>query len=1147
MKGGANGDNNLPGVNKDRSTPMEVEEASKEAGDLAPGIGHSRPDEKVKHVGNTKSDQESGDAKSHVKFTFDGNEDSSGVVSKAFAVNKDLEADEWMQAIQWASESEQETAVADAVRSLSKLWLDLNDRNLSLEPVDDDENGQQLGLMNGTAGNRHWGEGAIDPFNISNDKYYFYGNTVRGRRVDRQSVLRGLHHAPPCVKARTSDSVPSDEYLTNFHRPMFIPSRYNHAYPLNTMRRKRPKGGMMQIAGQVPKKRSDLSSAAKDAFRVYLFEYALERLPATIPLTGMASRIITYARRKKRATADGPNPSEHSTGLNAPKTDIMYLAKDDAPPLYAGDLPPDGTPISIVESTLYAAPCQSASPASTDFLVVVKDNQYYVREIDEVVAIGATEPRFEVMAPNTDRFKKYAHDNVLLWILREFERKKRKGIEPVGLKRPELAAAFTRRRTYPQTSLPKILKEVSIFEGGTYIMSEPAKGFPAMEADKLRTITPEETCAFEAMEAGWEALIRLGITIFTHPTSQGNILAVSEKTGLNMGRPVAEFIRQQLVQTPWYRSSQMIDAMKSYRTQLNSALTRARAANDLSEGGSAAESRLAQMSSEDCFNLLTSFYKVPQKKIPADLEGRRDLLRVQPMKRGKGSTPEEVDFPAIVQDVIARHRTAYSKAATAAAASSTGDKASGGTQGSESYGLRVIPLETQLKAFAGNFSDIHADDEKSRLRYYDATSFSKLASEKPKKKEPAPHVEKPHTEKPAFNSQRKGHANEKGGEAKEQSKPTATKKIKKFKVTKKVKNAQGEEITEVRYVTEPAEIERIRNQQALRAKKLKGEHGKAKGETGGQALEEEKKSANPLKISIGLQKISKATKAGKSVMKGSANAVQPSKGVTTDSQGKKVKIKIDRKFIEEAEEAAAKRRQRTQYGDEAEFTPRKVPRNRSDKTRRTRNGMVILNEILAQVEREVRNAQGYIAETEPNLVIKLVDPEEPVPHGAKNLATPQDTGLDFTTPVKNVPAYGAVVKEQMYLNLMRIRCTQPPYYYKSSDMFLSDMKLMVENAEKFNTTAETQWVIQHAQLMLRVAENKVDELKPQILEAEELVRKEEVSSTKDEGSIKSSPKTSPKTKAELVPSPLPSPEPMDVKAEPAEVGSTGFASNFQLN
>lgn len=79
------------------------------------------------------------------------------------------------------------------------------------------------------------------------------------------------------------------------------------------------------------------------------------------------------------------------------------------------------------------------------------------------------------MAPNTDRFKKYAHDNVLLWILREFERKKRKGIEPVGLKRPELAAAFTRRRTYPQTSLPKILKEVSIFEGGTYIMSEPAK------------------------------------------------------------------------------------------------------------------------------------------------------------------------------------------------------------------------------------------------------------------------------------------------------------------------------------------------------------------------------------------------------------------------------------------------------------------------------------------------------------------------------------------------------------------------------------------------------------------------------------------------------------------------------------------------
>lgn len=79
------------------------------------------------------------------------------------------------------------------------------------------------------------------------------------------------------------------------------------------------------------------------------------------------------------------------------------------------------------------------------------------------------------MAPNTDRFKRYAHDRVLLWILREFERKKRKGIEPVGLKRTDLTNAFTRRRTYPQTSLPKILKEVSIFESGTYIMSEPVK------------------------------------------------------------------------------------------------------------------------------------------------------------------------------------------------------------------------------------------------------------------------------------------------------------------------------------------------------------------------------------------------------------------------------------------------------------------------------------------------------------------------------------------------------------------------------------------------------------------------------------------------------------------------------------------------
>lgn len=88
----------------------------------------------------------------------------------------------------------------------------------------------------------------------------------------------------------------------------------------------------------------------------------------------------------------------------------------------------------------------------------------------------------------------------------------------------------------------------------------------------------------------------------------------------------------------------MIDAMKSYRTQLNSALTRARAANDLSEGGSAAESRLAQMSSEDCFNLLTSFYKV-MKLLEVSATGLNPWLTMDGIclacnNRGAGPTKE---------------------------------------------------------------------------------------------------------------------------------------------------------------------------------------------------------------------------------------------------------------------------------------------------------------------------------------------------------------------------------------------------------------------------------------------------------------------------------------------------------------------------
>lgn len=132
-------------------------------------------------------------------------------------------------------------------------------------------------------------------------------------------------------------------------------------------------------------------------------------------------------------------------------------------------------------------------------------------------------------------------------------------------------------------------------------------------------------------------------------------------------------------------------------------------------------------------------------------------------------------------------------------------------------------------------------------------------------------------------------------------------------------------------MTEPAEIERLKGQQALKSKRAKAAKAAEAGQTGasknGDADVEQARSDNPLKISIGLHKISKATKAGKSVMKGTS----PSNGtvvkkVGAEGQSKIMKIKIDRKKIEKGNEEAAAKRRRVQYGDDADYTPRKQSR-----------------------------------------------------------------------------------------------------------------------------------------------------------------------------------------------------------------------------
>eukprot|EP00168_Porphyra_purpurea_P011636 TRINITY_DN2960_c0_g1_i1.p3 TRINITY_DN2960_c0_g1~~TRINITY_DN2960_c0_g1_i1.p3 ORF type:complete len:568 (-),score=182.82 TRINITY_DN2960_c0_g1_i1:1560-3263(-) len=130
------------------------------------------------------------------------------------------------------------------------------------------------------------------------------------------------------------------------------------------------------------------------------------------------------------------------------------------------------------------------------------------------------------------------------------------------------------------------------------------------------------------------------------------------------------------------------------------------------------------------------------------------------------------------------------------------------------------------------------------------------------------------------------------------------------------------------------------------------------------------------------------------------------------------KIKINTKIIDAHQAEAEARRRRNQYGDDEEFPSRRASGGAGggsrggggdaggaggsggggrggapsgatvsslaaadvgSSRRSQRNGVVLLNNILEQMEAAVRNAEGYIVDQGPPLVIKRVRPGEPLP------------------------------------------------------------------------------------------------------------------------------------------------------------------------
>uniref|UniRef100_A0A7S1XFX4 Bromo domain-containing protein n=1 Tax=Compsopogon caeruleus TaxID=31354 RepID=A0A7S1XFX4_9RHOD len=998
--------------------------------------------------------------------------------------NQDLLDGTWEDAVIWSGDESPSAEESLVRKRFSRLILDMNDHFLQLEPVSSTE-------MPGSEKDSAQGV-PDDPFMISNDRFYQGTGPTHHRRSLKKAVLRGLQNSPPAEKANTTSILPTEEYLVNFHRPKLGKSISNAKGTMIPIRRRKLKKGSSQITAVVPKKRSDLSLAARDAYRVMILEYCVERTPVILPIRGMVSRLVTYSRCSSVSAA----MKAASNAVGTPDADTVFMAPEDPPPLRAGDILQDQPPVTMISSHIFDAPCVVQPPNSSDFLVCRKGGKFYFREIHGLVSVGMVEPKIEVIAPNTERFKRYTKDRVTLWILRQFIKQKKEGAKRPSMKKNDVYDAFCRRRTYPETSLLKTLKELSTFEQGTYHMAEPAKGFAALEMELLRTITAEESAAFESMEAGWEALHQMGIRTFSHPTSQGNIAAAAEKTGDEAKAAVGTHIRKMLTKGPWHRSQIMIANQKAQKRDMAAALQLAKTANELIDDGGSSDAKINAMSTAEMYNVLNQYYKVPAKRIPSDFETRKKMLSDLIRKKPKG-TGQPIRLPDVIDGIIKKHRTM----------AVTGR---GGEKRDPGLVHEVVPLDVQILALRdGEVDALPVED--------DGTSDpSKVvlpnSSWDPQAKSRKRRLSGVGTDDP-----------DEEAELEALVKLSATSHDPKpmdgvSKVFKKVTNPDTGEEMRVE-VTDPVEAAKLREKIA------------AKRASSKEAVR--KDSENPLKISIGLQvigvkrekKVKKTVVKEKKVRDTTPSTRGRGRGGTRGRGRKKVDTlrfkpcEISRKIEEEKE-----KRRRAQYGEDLDYLPRK--KKSFNSSRRQKNGSIALNLALEEVEKAVREAKGYIAESMPKLRIKRLRRGEVLPLGisATNLANPKDTGLDFVNPVR-VKEYTDLIKDQMYLTRIRQRCKE--CYYATADEFLSDMKLLVDNARSFHTSPEANWVVQHAELLYETAVEKIEEYRPEIDAAMAQIEKSKADGMSEAGTepVNYSNSGTPLMSSPQAFSPMPAPSP----------------------
>ncbi|SPO20439.1 related to TAF1 - TFIID subunit (TBP-associated factor), 145 kD [Ustilago trichophora] len=424
-------------------------------------------------------------------------------VDKPF--NHDLFRGAWTRSIIWDAQTPFE--------AFDKLVLDMNDPQMMLEE-DLGPKTKQNSLLRSdapvvsAAAQRDLArrQAELDPFNLSNDK--FYEQTREHRQRVRQTLGKlVVQHAWPAVKLQLPwyKTKLTKAEARSFHRPaMQFPTNMPLHFSKTISSKKKKEGaGARKAKDPNEMLRTSRDLTLKDTGPYVLYEYS-EEYPPLLSKIGMGSLLVNYYRKKDAK-------DEHVPKMDIGEPYLLDVA-DESPFMKFGNIER-----GQVQPTLYnnmiRAPLFRHRPSHTDFLLIrsttKNEIRYYLREIRNLFVVGQTYPVQPIPGPHARLITNNIKYRLQMIAYKLIQKSQRQRIKIHRL-----------MRYFPDQNELQMRQRLKEFMEYNRKAGDVNQGFWKLkphivvpeEAELLKMLPPENICLAESMQVGQRHLLDCGYT-----------------------------------------------------------------------------------------------------------------------------------------------------------------------------------------------------------------------------------------------------------------------------------------------------------------------------------------------------------------------------------------------------------------------------------------------------------------------------------------------------------------------------------------------------------------------------------------------------------------------------------------------------------